>query len=76
MTQIIINFDGKAEIYTSSQKTAKYHCFWTSFNENNINLDCRSKNQVEKTFIFETKSNSAKLKENQTLVSTFRKVTI
>ena len=75
-TKIIINFDGKAEIYEKSQKVAKYHCFWAAYDENGINLDCGTKSEKQKEFTFEMTSSSAELKVGQTLVSTFIKVAI
>jgi len=76
ITKIIINFDGKAEIYEKSQKLAKYHCFWAAYDKSGINLNCGTKSETEETFTFEITSTSAKLKEGQTLVSTFTKVAI
>jgi len=74
--KIVINFDGKAEIYEKSQQLATYHCFWAAYDKNSINLDCGTKKETEKAFTFEMTSSSAELKEGQALVSTFTKVII
>lgn len=54
-TRLVVNFDGKAELYKANVKNAWLHCFWTARADDIIGLKCGSADENAANELFDFK---------------------
>ncbi|NRA85493.1 MAG: hypothetical protein HRU22_17475 [Gammaproteobacteria bacterium] len=73
-SRLVVNFDGKAELYKKDQAIAWLHCFWTASAADAIGLECASADADaanEKFFFKVSGENSGQLMIDDTVVAQF-----
>ena len=40
ISKLVVNYDGKAEIYLNDSKKAEWHCFWAGLDKKELSLTC------------------------------------
>lgn len=77
ITKLIVSFEGKAEFVSTNKGNSVWHCFWTIYDKNTLNLDCSpSTNTEEKAHFFLAVDDQgiAKLQRESTVLATFNRI--
>ncbi|NRA71522.1 MAG: hypothetical protein HRU24_10900 [Gammaproteobacteria bacterium] len=53
--RLVINFDGRAELYKPDSDTAWFHCFWNARAADTIAMECASADETQDNELFDFK---------------------